>query len=95
MRPYAQPPYNQVAAGDIRDWLGCFQEQTDYDLSTDFEALLATVERRARLHKERVQEEMRKAAAARTAEMNRDKEGGMEDWNVVDQKEADEEWEMV
>lgn len=89
-QPHAQPAYDQVAADEIRDWLGDLQAHVDHDFATDFEALLATVERGAAACKARADEE-RERREARMAEAKAEKDA----WDVVEENEASDEWEMI
>lgn len=94
-RPWNRPPYDQVVADELRQWLGAFQQQTDHDFSTDFEALLATVEKRAAEHWASVEEAAQEEAARRAAEAQEDSEKEKKEWDVVEEKEAEEEWEVI
>lgn len=40
----AGPPYSEKVADEMREWLDVIGERTNYELSTDFEVLLATIE---------------------------------------------------
>lgn len=40
----AGPPYSEKVADEMREWLDVIGERTSYELSTDFEVLLTTIE---------------------------------------------------
>lgn len=79
-----QPPYNLAAADGIRDFL------QDLGLTSrlllDFELILEAAEREAKA---------RKVKAEKVVEALEATEKKRGDWDVIEQSDADEQWEIV
>lgn len=80
----ARPPYSQKAADNIRQLLE--ERGLAETLLLDFELLLHLFEERAQKRRE----EMEKRAQEHEAEQRKKQE-----WDVIKEEDADDEWEMI